>query len=144
MGIAPNLRSMSVVAKRVDHWMDQNATCLGREASAVVTLSRDPAPVPPRGTAPNFRFMSIMAKRPPISATAEHLLTTCLPIFLVLFLLIILHGEWVQVFCTSVPHRAVITCDSTTFLLLYSSDMWALRCFIPASTSRDARSTSDD
>jgi len=40
-----------------------------------IVLDGDPTPPQKRGTAPtNFRPMSVVAKRPPISATAEHLL----------------------------------------------------------------------
>jgi len=41
-----------------------------------IVLHEYPVHPPKRGAAPNFRPMSIVAKRSPISATAEHLLTS--------------------------------------------------------------------
>ena len=56
-------------------WMDQDATWYeGRPQLRRHCVTRGPsAHAPQRGTAPNFRPMFIVAKRPPISATAEHL-----------------------------------------------------------------------
>jgi len=57
--------------------MDQDETWHGgRPRSRHIALDGDAAPLPQSSTAPNFRSMSIMAKRSPISATAEHSLST--------------------------------------------------------------------
>jgi len=45
----------------------------------------------------------------------------CLPIVLVLFLFTVLPEDWVQAFCTSAPHRAVVPCDSTSTAFLFRS-----------------------
>ena len=38
------------------------------------------------------------------------------------FLFTALTVDQVQAFCTSAPHRAVVPCDSTAFLILFYSD----------------------
>jgi len=52
--------------------------------SGHIVLDGGPIPTPATGTdAPSFRPMSIVAKRPPISATTEHLLILCDTVYLV-------------------------------------------------------------
>jgi len=42
-------------------------------------------------------------------------------IILVFFLFTVLPDDYMQAFCTSAPHRAVVPCDSTAFLIIYVS-----------------------
>jgi len=53
-GVQPgNFKPMFVVTKRLDEWMDQDATWYDYDGTGNIVLDADPAP-PPRGTAPNF------------------------------------------------------------------------------------------
>ena len=79
-GIAPTFRPMFIVA---NGWTDQDTTWYeGRPRPRPHCLVWGPSASSPKqnrhSPSPNFRLMSIVAKRSPISATAEHLLSTML------------------------------------------------------------------